>query len=175
MAYEFVNLRLTPNMDTCWYLTVRDYETLFEIHANIACSRYRAWTANPHKHQLADREFTNPITLAAAWLKTATNCLEKHGVFYVNSVGGIYAGPGVEEVLETSIREKLQYPSNRETRITLTTWPGGRHYYLESDTGLIFSREKYDTYAEAMAEALLHTSEEKITYKPSYLNSVCGD
>jgi len=109
----------------------------------------------------------HPMILGAHWMTLAIDLYTEYGVLYVGTSGQMFP-PDPEKFIEHGVKSspQLQYPTVVPNEyIIITKWQNGRHYYLESNIGRIFSEEKYDSYDAAFAEALKYIERKHISYR----------
>jgi hypothetical protein len=185
MTYTFARIKAHPDCDQsgwCLVIPMEAFDLTQAMHKRVATAMALKFFKDPHLFQdgqprREDSPFYHPIKLAAGWLNTALRGLAEHGVIYMNRATGLVFGS--VEVLETRESEKLEFPigeNHKEgVRITISTWRGGDHYYLRASNNQLFSKEKYDSYAEAEYEARKYAFVKNITFMPGYRSFVEGD
>jgi len=179
MTYNFARIKTHPKLDLSgWYLVIRkeDVGLTMEMHKSAATTMFLKFFRDPHlfDQKGAPRNengtLFNPIKLAAGWIESALKGLARHGVIYMNHCHGMLFSESVD-VLETRHSETRVFPKGDDhkegVKITVSRWAAGEHYYLSASNNRIFSKPKYDTYEEAMAEARLYAFAGNISFKPA--------
>ncbi|KKL95459.1 hypothetical protein LCGC14_1854360 [marine sediment metagenome] len=167
MPYTFVYRKVNKFDDPVWLLRIEDFDTAHEIHQSVCAKLYQTVGADPHNFRNGKpvgphSAFMNPVHLGAKWLQTADKFIIAKSHILVNKVGGIVP-PGRFTILDTFESETLQWPDTDETeKITLSKWPRGRHWYLKSSTGRIFSPVKMGSLKEAKEVAGRFVSKDRI-------------
>ena len=144
-----------------WYLEVLagDLATIMDLHLGIIASYYARFVQDPH---LDPQGPYNPRNLAAKWLESLHKFLNADGRVLVNSCGGMLPPDGIafRGVIDS---DKMIWPDTyKDERITISKWPGGKHYYLSSTHSRIFVPDKYSTYKAAREMALEYVAEDRI-------------
>lgn len=185
--FRFVLVKVHPKLDlTGWYLVIDDLDWMMEMHRSAAQSMFLKFGLNPH---LCDPKtgrpvsdlghFFNPVKMSAGWLGTAHHALLEHGVIYMNGNHGLLYGENVE-ILEERLMDEIHFPKEEKHKegvwITIARWGDGEHYYLSCSTGApVFSKNKFDTAEEALAEAKRHAFDANIKFGSTYPYSRDGD
>lgn len=81
--------------------------------------------------------------------------------------GAIYVGPNLfgfthdhgQLVLNEIVKDEFVFPVDKEI-ITIGSWPGGKHFYLKSNTQRVMDDKKFNSYEEARQEALFYVSDD---------------
>jgi len=154
MPYTFVYRKVNRFDPPQWLLRVSDFETADKVHNGVVHKLYQTIGGDPHNFRNGipvgpHSVILDPVSLGAKWLQTADRHLLSGKHFLVNKVGGIIP-PGRFNILDTFESENLVWPdTDDEEVITLSKWPKGKHWYLKSSTGRIFSPPKVDSHREA--------------------------
>lgn len=161
-----------PDVSPWWMalLPRNDHDTLLAMHRTFTKHMWILDGRDPHmqaeraRAQKAD-EFSvaylrHPVVLSGHWLTTALSLFTRSDVL-VSSKGGMR--PRDKSVTELGTLRSRDWPAvfNSNRHIQITTW--GNHFYLVC-RNIAFS-EKWNTEAEAMAQAKLFAPAANITVR----------
>jgi hypothetical protein len=107
----------------------------------------------------------HPSVLSGFWITTALDLFNKYGEIFIGKSGQMFpARPDSFIIHSEKSSPVMEFPKTDVNEyITILQWAGGKHFYLESSIGRIFSKPKYNTFSEAYDEAVKIVDPSKIT------------
>jgi hypothetical protein len=162
-----------PN-ERAWYLKINEasQEQIVEVFDRLKPSLELKFGYNHHFFNQHTGEpssdmaiIFHPTILGGYWISNAIDLYEKYQVLYVGEKGQMFPPkPETFIVHSEKVYPSLQFPTISPTEsIIITKWKDGRHYYLESSIGRIFSEPRYYTYREAFEEASQYVDANRIS------------
>jgi hypothetical protein len=154
--FEFVHCRPDPRFDqSCWYVVVRsgDQEVFEAVHRGVCHMLYKKFDEDPHwGKDPFNRGIMNVSFLGGKWLEGIEILFFRYGAALVGLRGGMIWPQPASQTLAQVRRRKLIWPDVDET-IVISRWPRGRHWYLSSPEGIVFSPHKFNTLKVAKDHA----------------------
>jgi hypothetical protein len=173
----FAKLKILP---TCtekwaWYVVLkRDDTILFEK----LCERVHQHTLlkfglDPHlfvNGEPVKPEYSmwHPVALTYKWRSAVYDKLQNNATVYVNVTGGWRLALN-SDILEVKTSDDLHFPTPQnklaDVEVSISQYGDGVHYYLKSNKVAIFDGLKFDTLAQAVAEASFYALPENIKFR----------
>lgn len=161
-TFHYVQQKKYPELK-CWYLEIspKTSEHIETVHQALTIHLFLEAGIDPHwDKRVDDAPFLHPIVLGANYLECLIRKVMHNGLtVLVNKNGGWIPKDDSINILETKVKNCFIFPvdvpeSLKSEHISISQWPNGKHYYLKSNRGRIFSPHKFDTFQEAFDAAL---------------------
>lgn len=164
--------------NTDWYLKVtkEDRNIISDFFENFVSMLQVKFGYNPHYFNQHTGEpafdyanFFHPTILSGRWILSALDFLEKYETIFIGNKGQMFpANPSTFILHSEKSSPVLAFPTiDPKEYITIAMWKDGKHFYLESSIGRVFSKAKYDTITDANTEASRYVDKKRIRYNSS--------
>lgn len=169
----------TCGQEPAYYRIIESLDELLSLNTRFAKFYWNNFFADPHvdkelkSGELGMVHFSHPFKVLPNRELSLFKQWQSGVKIAFNKVGGWMTVNGNCKII-TEIESK-SWPDfikpEKTPWIQIRKWPLGNHYYLICRKPLLLSREKYNTYEEALAEAKKHTTEDRIQYKEAEIFS----